>query len=86
MAIFAILTPEEDAGLMTTLESVYPNKHLKVGHGQWLVASQGTAAEVSNALGISDGKNGTGIVVAVSGYYGRADPNVWEWIKANWVA
>ena len=79
------MTPVENAGLATALEAVYPSKYLKVGPGQWLVASQGTANDVSNALGITDGKNGTGIVVSISGYFGRANTNIWEWIKANWV-
>jgi sarcosine oxidase gamma subunit len=86
MAIFAIMAPDENAALVGALESVYPNKYLRVGPGQWLVASQGTATDVSNALGISDGKSGPGIVVSVSGYFGRANMNIWDWIKANWVA
>ena len=84
MAIFAIMTPFEHAGLVAALDTFYPNKYLKVGPGQWIVASPGTAVDVSNMLEISDGKNGLGLVVSISAYYGRATPNVWEWIKANW--
>jgi hypothetical protein len=86
MAIFAIMTSDQNSALKAALDTVYPLKYLAVGPGQWLVASQGTAADVSNALGITDGKNGNGIVVSVSGYFGRANPNIWEWIKANWVS
>jgi hypothetical protein len=54
---------------------------MKVGPGQYLVAAKGTAIDVSNLLGISDGSNGSGIVLATSAYYGRAENNICEWMK-----
>jgi hypothetical protein len=59
----------------------FPGNYLKVGPGQYLVAGKGTAIDISNALGITDGKNGSGIVLSTSSYYGRAENNVWEWMR-----
>lgn len=47
----------------------------------WLVAFGGTTKELSDTLGISDGSVGTGIIVPVTNYYGRAPTDIWEWIK-----
>ncbi len=42
-----------------------------------------TTKEVCDALGITDGSNGSGVIVRVENYYGRADTEVWEWIVAK---
>lgn len=28
--------------------------------------------------------SGPAIVFSISSYWGRANPNVWEWLKVNW--
>lgn len=59
--------------------------HVEASQGQWFVSFKGTSQELSDLIGISDSKNGqTGIVVAVSGYWGLASNNVWEFIAAHW--
>ena len=63
------------------MQASFFENHMKVGPGQYLVAAKGTAIDVSNLLGISDGSNGSGIVLATSAYYGRAENNIWEWMK-----
>jgi hypothetical protein len=83
MALFAIMAPSELPALVASLQINYPNNHLRVGPGQWLVAGTGTAVEVSNLLGITTGASGTAIVVQVVGYYGRAATNIWEWMASK---
>jgi hypothetical protein len=84
MVVFAILSPIGDnSALETVIPIQFPNDWLKLAPGQWLVAGKGTAVDVSNKLGISDGQNGVGLVFSVSSYFGRADPNVWEWIRVK---
>ena len=61
------------------------NYQLDGGHG-WLVAAKATTKEVSDTLGITDGSNGAGLVVEVASYFGRANPNIWSWIKTHWDA
>lgn len=57
------------------------NYHLP--QGEWLVAFNGTSRELSDKLGISDGSNGSAIIVGISGYYGRASTDLWEWIRVK---
>jgi hypothetical protein len=52
----------------------------------WLVAHSGSAQELSGKLGITDGSNGPGLVFEIGSYYGRANPDIWAWIKAKWEA
>jgi hypothetical protein len=83
MTLFAILAHDESSGLAVALAKHFPGDFLKIGTGQWLVAGKSTTVDVSNILGISDGSNGSAIVVAISSYYGRASTNIWEWMKVK---
>ncbi len=82
--IFAVLAPPESAGpLRSAIASVFPGDYLEIGPGQWLIASIGTAEDVSGKLGLTDGRSGTGVVLSVSGYFGRASAQIWEWLAAK---
>jgi hypothetical protein len=83
MALFAIMAPVEWPGLVAALQTSYPDSHLKIGPGQWLVAGGGTAGDVSNQLGITSGASGVAMVCLIGGYFGRAPSNVWEWMATK---
>jgi hypothetical protein len=80
MFLFAIMTPADNAGLQAALNTHYADNYLKVGPGQYIVAGRTTAVELSNQLGITQGLNGLAIVAVISGYYGRTDKNIWDWM------
>lgn len=87
MAIFAVIVqmgPGGD-GLTASVQRHFPgaNYQLDGGHG-WLVAARATAQQVSDTLGITDGTTGAALVIEVASYFGRANPNIWTWIKDNW--
>lgn len=81
MIIFAVMLPAEIPQMDAVMTAAFPGNYLKVGPGQYLVAGRGTAVDVSNALGITDGKNGAGIIFSTTSYYGRAGNNIWEWMQ-----
>ncbi|AIP33193.1 hypothetical protein DR64_3448 [Paraburkholderia xenovorans LB400] len=88
MAIFAIIG-QGDAGsekLPGKIESAFPANFLKIRDNTWLVASKATVQEVSEQLGITKGESGAAVVLGVSTYFGRANPNIWSWIKEKWEA
>jgi hypothetical protein len=89
MAIFAVIvqTAPEGDGLAVSVQQHFPdaNYQLDGGHG-WLVAAKATAQQVSDTLGITNGKVGAALVFEVASYFGRANPNIWTWIKGNWEA
>lgn len=71
--------------MASTIAANYPNDHLSLQPGEWLVADEGTAQTVSEKIGVgfTDPKNAA-LVVGVSNYFGRQPPEVWDWIKAKW--
>jgi hypothetical protein len=84
MLLFAILGHDDNPRLSAALTLHFPGNYLRIGNGQWLVAGGNTTVvDVSNILGISDGTNGSGIVISIASYYGRANTNIWEWMKVK---
>jgi hypothetical protein len=51
------------------------------GDKGWLVSTKGTAQELSERLGVTSGENGAAIILEIASYFGRANPNIWSWIK-----
>jgi hypothetical protein len=88
MNVFAIIQqPSPDPGLLPAkIKSVYPSDHFELSGNAWLVAASATAEGVSDSLGISDGQSGAAVVVQIGDYFGRAEKNIWDWIKTKWEA
>jgi hypothetical protein len=89
MAIFAVIQqPGANAEkLAPAVAAVYAGANYPLGNGVWLVPTSGTAEEVSNKLGITpEATVGAAVVIEVASYFGRANPAIWSWIKANWEA
>lgn len=96
MAIFFVSTPNGTARHREVVGEAVSKfeRQLSLGEGQWLIAAQGTAVSISERLGIT-GPTETPppeiirhptIIVHVSGYFGRGNPEWWEWLKSNWEA
>jgi hypothetical protein len=51
------------------------------GEKGWLVSTKGTAQDLSARLGVTSGENGAAIILEIASYFGRANPNIWSWIK-----
>jgi len=84
MTIFVIFNVSNPQSLKVAIERVFPNDHLSLGASEWLVSSASmTSRDVGDAIEISEGKNGTAIIMAMAGYWGRASNNIWEWIAAK---
>jgi hypothetical protein len=83
MTVFAIIAPSEFPALSEAILMKFPNDNLTIAPGQWLVAGKGTAKDISDSLGITEGKVSTAIVFTIVGFYGYAAPNIWEWIAAK---
>jgi len=86
MIVFSVVAVDPGPGFAQAVASAFPQNHLQISSTVWLVAGTGTAQEISNAIGITPEFNpalGTGLVTTISGYYGRAPNNIWEWIQAK---
>jgi hypothetical protein len=89
MTIFAILLPTPEPNVVNAIKTAYPNNYLAINESQWLVSTTGTAIDVSAKIGVFDPRNplatptGNAVVFSTNGYFGRAQTNIWEWIKAK---
>jgi hypothetical protein len=83
--LFAVMADPENVTLPKILAEVFPNDHIQIRPGQRFVAGTGTARELSDKLKITGepSVSGPAIVTAVSGYYGRASSQIWEWVAAK---
>ncbi|MCX7112379.1 MAG: hypothetical protein NTX45_20070 [Proteobacteria bacterium] len=84
MTIFFINAIKGDEKLAEAIDGCEKIDALMVKPGQWFVSFKGTSQQLSDLLGITKGETESAIVLAVSGYYGRASTSIWEWLKANW--
>lgn len=87
MAVYAIIRqpgPNSEKLEESLIAGYGPDKVLNVGPETWLVAASGTAMNVSEHVGITSGHAGSALVLEVGSYFGRANPSIWSWIKANW--
>ncbi len=86
MSIFAVLTEPNNKQLEEAISATFPKDFIKIRNGQFLVSGPGTAIDISGQLAVTDGKNGSAVILTISSYYGRADVSIWEWIKTKWSA
>ena len=54
----------------------------ELANDKWFVVYDGISRDLAEKVGIRDAKNllGTGIVLPVNGYSGRATRDLWEWL------
>lgn len=74
--------------LSASVRAHYAEDSYKLHGDVWLVAGQGTAKEISEKLQMTsdadpDPTSIVGIVFPIDGYYGRADPAIWQWIQSR---
>jgi hypothetical protein len=82
--MFAILGVANGEKIGSALAQKYPNDYLSLSPTQWLLVAPGTAKEVCDSLGISDGSLGSSaVVVSFTSYFGRANPQIWEWVASR---
>lgn len=89
MAHFVIIptTVDDSAALDQAVTQRFGNKSLHLPRGEWLVSFNGTSKQLCDELKISDGEIGVpAAVFNYSGYFGRANKDIWEWIAVNEVS
>jgi hypothetical protein len=84
MTVFAIMGLSNLEKLAAEIARVYPADFLRISTTHWFVVDKLTSKEVAEKLGIPDGQTADAVVVATSGYWGRAQNQVWEWLSSRW--
>ena len=82
--LFAVMGDPGNPALASSITANFPEDHIVVRPGQWLIVSTGTAKGLSDKLGVTPGTAvGPAAIFATAGYYGRAGTQIWEWIVAK---
>jgi hypothetical protein len=86
--LFALIDASNPAAIAQRLASTnlpFAILSQPISGNSWFLITRSaiTTEEASAALGITDGSNGSGILVRVENYYGRANTSIWEWIAAK---
>ena len=85
MNVFAIIRVQNEAKMKAALEEHFSKNFHDLGNKTWLVASSGSAKELSDKLGVTaaDDSTPTGpaIIVRFEDYFGRGPRPTWDWIK-----
>lgn len=84
MATFVIIpVPPIEQKLGDVISGKFGNSAYQLPQGEWLVSYQGTSKQLSDELGITDGTNGSAVVLGVTSYWGLASKDLWEWLSLN---
>jgi len=83
--VFMVFTeaPDNYKPLQERIESRFPEDHYVLGTGKWLIAHSGTAKELYIRLFPEPEfplSHRNVIVFGVSGYWGMAPQDTWEWV------
>ncbi|MGD0011362.1 MAG: hypothetical protein ABSE93_22835 [Terriglobia bacterium] len=81
--MLAVLAQDNIGQIAQAIQANYPNDYYPLVSGQWLVVTTEGPKEFCDKLGITNGTTGSAVVVAFTNYFGRANPNIWEWITAK---
>jgi hypothetical protein len=84
MPVFAVISTKEPQKLTASVTEKIPDgDRYKLTSDSWLVSFPGTTTQLTESIGISDGTAGSAVVLAVGNYFGRANPDIWEWLKLH---
>ncbi len=78
--MFAIVAVSDPNKVAAVIAEKFPNNFLSLTPEEWLISADGTAQELSSTLGLTDGVNGSGVVLSFPTYFGRSQPQTREWI------
>ena len=83
--VIAINNPSETEARIT--QSFKEEDWFVIKNGAWLVDYEGTTRQLADKLELRKPSEGmakhTGIVFAISNYFGIAVPDTWEWLNAR---
>lgn len=84
MGVFAVISPTPDPELAERIGTASGGKCFAYSDRSWLVKFDGTSMKLARELKADGDGDQSAIVLSVSSYYGRANPQIWEWLRTHW--
>jgi hypothetical protein len=81
MSLYFVTALSDAEKVLAAAKTLVPESDfLEVSDDKFFLKFEGTSVELSRKIGFAEGTTGTGIILLVSAYNGRAPKSVWEWI------
>ena len=83
MTLFIILALTDSEALVdTAVAQGFPDDSYNIEPGKWIVSGGlATTNQVYDKLELSE--KAPHLILSIKGYYGRARPDLWEWLAAQ---
>jgi hypothetical protein len=84
--VYCITAHAEAAKVGARIKSLISDEDIfPLASNQWMVKYEGTTQELAEKAGVRSGEDfiGKGIVLSVTTYSGRANTELWDWLKAK---
>lgn len=85
--VYFVTATSEAAKVKARLKTIIPddNDRFELANDKWFVLYEGPGQDLAEKAGVRGGEEhiGTGIVLAVTTYSGRASPTLWDWLRRN---
>ena len=83
MPVYAVIATKNPEAIGRKIEADYPDSSIPIKTDAWFIDCRKTTRELAVSLGIRDGETGSGIVVLLGNYSGRAPEEIWEWLDVH---
>lgn len=83
MSVFAVIATKNPEEIGRKIASDHAGKFISIKDDAWLVDSSCMTRELSESLGIISGESGSGLVILLGNYSGRASADIWEWLNLH---
>lgn len=85
MPIFAVIAKTNADAVRQRVKEQFADSLYELKSDTWIIDVNTTSTDLADKLGIrNEPAIGSGLVVAMSGYAGRAENDLWEWLKVHW--
>jgi hypothetical protein len=84
--IYFVTATSEAAKVKQRLQRLIPDEanRYELAEDKWFVTFEGTTQELAEKAGVrTEDRVGTGLVLAVTTYSGRASTTLWDWLRKN---
>ncbi|MEW6598038.1 MAG: hypothetical protein AB1429_11150 [Pseudomonadota bacterium] len=85
MPLFVVIAKRDPTAVREKVKEGFKDSFYELRSDTWIVDAPATSNEIADRVGIRGEPNvGTGLVVSINGYSGRAENDLWEWLKVHW--
>jgi hypothetical protein len=81
--VFAVIVTRGAPRVKAEIEKLPDNSYYEIKDDTWFISYYGTSRKLAEQLGIRTGTNGSGVVLLMEAYSGRASSDLWEWLRAH---